>query len=146
MNYLLDTCALSEFTKPDPNAGLLAWLRAVPESSLHVSALTLGEIQQGVSRLPASARRQRLQSWLEKEIRARFAGRLLAADEGVCLLRGQIRAQAAVRGNTLPVMDALIAATALAHGLVLVTRNERDFAHVSGLQLSNPWDEPPRQR
>jgi predicted nucleic acid-binding protein len=140
VKYLLDTCALSEFTKPQPDAGLLAWLRATPEQTLHVSALTLGEIQQGVSRLPASVRRQRLQLWLDTDICVRFAGRMLPADAPVCLLWGQLRAQAAEQGSTLPVIDALIGATAVAHGLVLVTRNERDFAHVPGLQLSNPWE------
>lgn len=141
MKYLLDTCVLSEFVKPEPDARLLGWLSATPEPTLHVSTLTLGEIQQGISRLPTSARRQRLQHWLDDDVCTRFAGRLLAADAAVCLLWGQVRAQAAVQGVTLPVMDALIGATALVHGLMLVTRNERDFAQIPGLLLSNPWRE-----
>ncbi len=139
MNYLLDTCAVSEFTKPKPDVGLLDWLRATPEANLYLSALVLGEIQQGISRLAVSARRQRLQSWLDDDLQPRFAGRVLAADAAVCLLWGDLRTRAAQAGNTLPILDSLMAATALAHGLLLVTRNQADFAAVPGLQVVNPW-------
>lgn len=143
MNYLLDTCAVSEFTKPRPDAGLMAWLRAAPETSLHLSTLSLGEIQQGVSHLPVSARKQRLQAWFDEDLQPRFAGRLLPADAGVCLMWGKLRAFAAQAGYTLPVLDSLIAATALTHHLVLVTRNQADFARVDGLQVMNPWTSAP---
>jgi predicted nucleic acid-binding protein len=139
VNYLLDTCAVSEFTKPQPDAGLVDWLRATPEAKLFLSAVTLGEIQQGISRLAVSARRQRLQSWLDDDLQPRFAGRVLPADDVVCLLWGDLRTRAAQAGHPLPVLDALIGATALAHRLLLVTRNEADFAAVPGLQVVNPW-------
>lgn len=139
MNYLLDTCVVSEFTKPNPDTGLLEWLSATPEFHLYLSAVTLGELQQGISRLPTSARRQRLQTWLDDDLRVRFVGRTLAADADTCLLWGQLRAQAAQRGATLPVLDGLIAATALTHQLVLVTRNVPDFSGVPTLGLVNPW-------
>ena len=143
MNYLLDTCVVSEFTKPKRDAQLLDWLRATPEPSLFLSALTLGEIQQGISRLAVSARRQHLQAWLDGDLRTRFTGRVLAADATVCLLWGDLRTRAAQAGQTLPVLDSLIAATALAHGLLLVTRNEVDFVRVPGLLVLNPWTPPP---
>ena len=143
MNYLLDTCVVSEFTKPQRDTHLLDWLRATPEISLYLSALTLGEIQQGVSRLAVSARRQHLQSWLDDDLRARFNGRVLPADTAVCLLWGDLRTRAAQSGHTLPVLDSLIAATALVHGLLLVTRNEADFVSVPGLQVVNPWTPSP---
>jgi toxin FitB len=139
VNYLLDTCAVSEFTKPQPDAGLLEWLRATAETNLYLSALTLGAVQQGISRLAVSARRQRLQSWLDDDLQSRFAGRVLPADAAVCLLWGDLRSRAAQSGHTLPVLDSLIAATASAHRLLLVTRNEADFAAVPGLQVVNPW-------
>jgi toxin FitB len=143
VNYLLDTCVVSEFTKPQPDAHLLAWLRATPETSLYLSALTLGEIQQGISRLAVSARRQRLQTWLDDDLCARFTGRVLPADAAVCLLWGDLRTRAAQSGPTLPVLDSLIAATALARGLLLVTRNEADFVAVPGLRVVNPWTPAP---
>jgi predicted nucleic acid-binding protein len=139
VNYLLDTCAVSEFTKPLPDAGLIEWLRETPEANLYLSALTLGEIQQGISRLPVSARRQRLQGWLDEDLQTRFAGRVLPVDAAVCLLWGDLRSRAAQAGHTLPVMDSLIAASALVHQMQLVTRNESDFAAVPGLQVMNPW-------
>ena len=139
MKYLLDTCTVSEFTKLQPDAGLVEWLRATPEANLYLSALTLGEIQQGISRLVVSARRQRLQSWLDDDLQPRFASRVLPADAAICLLWGDLRMRAAQSGHTLPVLDSLIAATALVHGLLLVTRNERDFLAVPGLQVVNPW-------
>jgi predicted nucleic acid-binding protein len=139
VNYLLDTCAVSEFTKPKPNAGLLEWLRATPEMHMYLSAVTLGEIQQGISQLAVSARRQRLQSWLNDDLQQRFAGRVLAADGAVCLEWGDLRARAVQAGQALPVVDALIAATALAHRLLLVTRNKGDFAQIPSLQVVNPW-------
>lgn len=139
MNYLLDTCAVSEFTKSQPDSGLLDWLRATPEAHLYLSTLTPGEIQRGISRLPASARRQRLQTWLDDDLQPRFAARVLPADAAVCLSWGDLRARAAHAGHTLPVVDALIAATALVHRLLLVTRNADDFVAVPGLQVVNPW-------
>jgi predicted nucleic acid-binding protein len=139
VNYLLDTCAVSEFTRAQPDAGLLEWLRATPEANLHLSALTLGEIQQGISRLATSARRQRLQAWLDDDLQPRFASRVLPADAAVCLLWGDLRTRAAQAGHTLPVLDSLIAATALVHRMLLVTRNEADFTAVPGLQVVNPW-------
>jgi predicted nucleic acid-binding protein len=145
LNYLLDTCAVSEFTKPVPDAGLLTWLDATPESHLYLSAVTLGELQQGISRLPVSARRQRLQAWLDDDLQPRFADRILIADAGTCLLWGQLRAKASSDGIALPVLDGLIAATALLHQLVLVTRNERDFQHVAALGVVNPWSGCPAE-
>ncbi len=139
MAYLLDTCVVLEFTKPTPDPAVVAWLRNTPESSLHLSAVTLGELQQGISRLPPSARRQKLQSWLDDDLRARFASRVLVANADVCLLWGRIRAGAAEAGATLPVLDAMIAAMALHRHFTLVTRNERDFARVPSIRLLNPW-------
>jgi toxin FitB len=138
VKFLLDTCVVSEFTKPQPNAQLDAWLDATAESALYLSVVTLGEIQQGITRLPPSIRRQRLQGWLDDDLSVRFAGRILVIDAPVCIAWGRLRADSAAQGRVLPVIDALIAATALHHRMVLVTRNERDFEQIPGLEVFNP--------
>jgi toxin FitB len=139
VKFLLDTCVVSEFTKPQPNEQLDAWLDSMAESALHLSVVTLGEIQQGVTRLPPSIRRQRLQGWLEDELSVRFAGRILMIDTPICLAWGRLRADSAALGRVLPVIDSLLAATALHHRMVLVTRNEGDFKQIPGLEILNPW-------
>ena len=89
--------------------------------------LSLGEIRKGLTLLPASARRTQLQEWLEAELPARFEGRVLAIDAKVAERWGEMAALARLQGIALPVIDGLVAATALTHGLTMVTRNIRDF-------------------
>ena len=139
MNYLLDTCVLSELVKPRPDKGLLAWIEAQEETSLYLSALTLGELAKGISRLSAGAKRNRLQGWLEHDLARRFSGRILSIDAAVAARWGEMQAQAEKRGRPMPVIDSLIAATAAIHSLVIVTRNGDDM-HQSGVEILNPWD------
>ncbi len=138
MSFLLDTCVLSEFQKPAPRPSVVEWLAAQEEELLFLSALTLGELQRGVSKLPRSRRRERLQAWLDSDLRDRFAGRILAVDDEVALRWGEVQAKVEAEGMTLPVMDSLIACTALSHGLAVVTRNGGDFA-ATGVTLVDPW-------
>lgn len=139
MKFLLDTCVVSEFTKPQPNEKLNTWLDATAEAALHLSVVTVGEVQQGITRLPPSIRRQRLQGWLDDDLSVRFRSRILVIDAPVCSAWGRLRADSAAQGRVLPVIDSLIAATALHHRMVLVTRNERDFEQIPGLEIFNPW-------
>lgn len=138
MSYLLDTCVLSEFQKPKPQASLVEWLAAQEEELLFLSSLTLGELQRGVSKLRASRKRERLQAWLDSDLRERFAGRVLAVDDEVALRWGEVQAKVEAEGGPLPVMDSLIACTALSHGLAVVTRNGDDFAP-TGVAVVDPW-------
>ena len=138
MSYLLDTCVLSEFQRPTPQATVVAWLRAQEEEALFLSVLTLGELQRGISRLPASRKRNRLQAWLDSDLRQRFEGRILPIDDVVALRWGGVQARVEARGTPLPVMDSLIACTALTHDLAVVTRNGEDFAH-TGVAVVDPW-------
>ena len=101
--------------------------------------MALGEIRQGVAALPQSKKRTRLENWLEVDLQTRFASRILAIDEAVSDRWGWIMVQAQVKGMTLPVVDALITATALHHNLTAVTRNVSDFV-VIGLSVINPWE------
>ena len=139
MRYLLDTSIISEFAKPKQDKGLLEWLEATPEQRLYMSVITLGELQQGISRLPVSADRQRVQTWLDDGLRVRFGERLLALSSEELLLWGHLRGSVQQKGFELPALDGLIAATALYHRLVLVTRNESLFSKLSELQVINPF-------
>lgn len=139
MKYLLDTCIISEFTRPQPNSYVIDWLRATPIQHLYISVLTIGEIQKGISQLEISVRQQKLQAWLDDEVSLQFSQRILNIDESDSRLWGQLCGQYAKQGQKLPVMDSLLAATALSKQMVLVTRNEKDFRVIAGLQILNPW-------
>ncbi len=138
--FLLDTNTVSEMVSLKPNPRVLNWIAAADENRLFLSALTLGEIRQGVAALPQSKKRSRLEAWLEVDLQERFAGRILGIDAAVANRWGWIVAHAQVRGMRLPVVDGLIAATALHHNLTAVTRNVRDFS-LDGLSVFNPWEE-----
>lgn len=135
MDYLLDTNVISELVRPRPDEKVLAWFREAPETALHLSVLTLGEIRVGVERLADRKRRDKIRHWLDSEIPARFEDRLLPVDAAVADRWGQLIAAA---GRPLPAVDALLAATALRHGLRLVTRNETHF-DFPDLEVVNPW-------
>ncbi len=103
-----------------------------------MSVLTLGELRKGIDRLSEGARRTRLENWLDCDLRLRFSGRWLSVDEEVAERWGLIMANAANRGLALPVIDGLIAATALIHGMTVVTRNVSDLQG-TGAPVMNPW-------
>lgn len=140
MNYLLDICVLSEAKRKQGHAGLKAWLRSIPAAHLFISVITLGELQQGISRLVNDpSRQQALQQWLDDRLRTWFETRILALDEEAALAWGQLSGEAMARGNTAPVVvDACLAATAIRHNLVLATRNIEDFKQFP-VRLFNPW-------
>ncbi|WP_081914561.1 type II toxin-antitoxin system VapC family toxin [Thermus amyloliquefaciens] len=138
MSYLLDTNVVSEAAKRDPHPKVAAWLEAVPLGEAYLSALTLGELAQGVVRAPLE-RRPRLEAWLEG-LKRRFAGRILPLDAGVMEVWGELTGRAMAEGRSLSPLDAMLAATALRHGLVLVTRNLRRFEGVP-VRVFSPWEE-----
>lgn len=137
MAYLLDTCALSEFTKPKPSASVDAWFAKLPDGADFVSVLTLGEIEKGIAKLATSRRRASLEKWFS-DLRDRLDGRILVVDEPVALEWGRITARGELAGSPLPSIDALIAATAIVHGLAVVTRNTSDIAR-TGAPIIDPW-------
>lgn len=138
MNYLLDTCVLSEFTRRKPDEKVIAWVGGIDEEKLFISVITVGEIQRGVERLPGSQRKTELLVWLNNALIERFGQRLLSLDCETMIVWGILTARLENSGQPAPVMDALIAATALHHNLMVVTRNESDFASC-GVQVINPW-------
>lgn len=137
MNFLLDTCVLSETIKPKPDQGLVDWLTAREESTLFVSALTLGELRKGIERLPSGKKRHDLLLWLAR-LCAAYSARFLDFDPECAMTWGEITARAEASGRTLPVIDSVLAATALRNDCALVTRNVADYSGI-GVKLVNPW-------
>jgi predicted nucleic acid-binding protein len=139
MSWLLDTCALSEYAKKSPALKVIAWLDEQDEASLFISVITLGEIEKGILKLRASdlRRSQKLTAWLGK-VEQRFAGRILPLDAVTLHVWAQIASHSELAGQSLPVMDGLLMATAQCHGLTVITRNVQDFAPYP--QIFNPWE------
>jgi predicted nucleic acid-binding protein len=139
--YLLDTNVVSELMKPRPNTRVAAWIDSTPEELAHLSVITIGEIRKGIDLLDEDQpRRALLQTWLDRDLRLRFAGRLLPFDDGVAERWGQLEAVAKRQRLTLPTIDAQLAATALHHGLTFVTRNTGDI-RPTGVPVFNPWSD-----
>lgn len=139
MKFLLDTCVLSELVKPLPEPKVLAWINARKETELHVAAMTLAELQRGIARLPASRRKSELADWLDK-LRIGFAGRVFSFTHETAAYWGEMCARVEAGGRTMAAFDSIIAATAVEHGLVMVTRNERDFV-MAPIVIFNPWND-----
>ncbi len=137
MKYLLDTCVLSEFVKAAPEARVLAWVNERAETDLYVAAMSLAELQRGVARLPASRRKTDLMAWLEK-LQAGFADRILSFTGQTAVYWGEMCAGAEANARAMATFDSIIAATALEQGLILVTRNDRDFEAALPV-VFNPW-------
>ena len=138
MNYLLDTSAISELVKPAPDAGVTQWLAESDEATLFLSVLTIGELEKGIAKLADGKRRTRLQSWVRRDLVDRFAGRVLPIDSHVTARWGAMVGASERKGAPRPVMDSLIAATCLVHGLRAVTRNRADFERC-GVECFSPW-------
>jgi hypothetical protein len=132
--YLLDTNFISETRKIRTNAGVMAFLSAADTAGLFLSVLTLGELRKGVEakRRADSMTAASLGAWVDGT-ETTFADRVLPVDAAAARLWGELAAR-----RSLPVVDTLIAATAITHGLTLVTRNTRDLA-ATGVPLLDPW-------
>jgi predicted nucleic acid-binding protein len=139
--FLLDTNVVSELVKPKPNSRVMAWVDATPEQLIHLSVITIGEIRRGIDLLPASqSKRVALQSWLERDLQVRFAGRILTFDLATAERWGSVEAAARKNSVRVPTIDAQLAATALQHNLTFVTRNTNDV-RATGATVFNPWEE-----
>jgi toxin FitB len=139
VKYLLDTCLLSEFVKPGPEPRVLAWANARNETDLYVAAMSLAELRRGVARLPASRRKHDLAGWVDR-LESGFAGRVLPFTQATGAYWAEMCARLEANGRTLAAFDSIIAATAVEHGLTLVTRNDRDFI-AAPLLVVNPWND-----
>lgn len=138
MRYLLDTCVISETTRPRPNQNVLAWLDSIAEDDLFVPAIVFGELRKGVARCCDEAKKTSLMHWLDA-CRSFYGDRIVPFDYEAADLWGERIADLQKRGLTPPVIDSQIAATALRHGMTLVTRNVHDMMGFD-IKLVNPFD------
>lgn len=138
MSWLLDTCVVSELVRPRPKASVVSWVRERDEDELFLSVITIGELKKGIAKLPDSATRVALEQWVRRELAERFRDRLLAIHSGVAARWGAMVGELEARGQPLPVIDSLIAATSLQHDLTVVTRNT-DNLESCGARCFNPW-------
>ena len=136
--FLLDTNVISELVKAKPEPKVTNWIDSVDENLLYLSVLTLGEIRKGIALLRDAPRRVALEAWLNSDLALRFAERILSIDGAVADRWGQLAADAAEARTSLPVIDGLLAATALHQNMTLVTRNTKDIV-VTGVPVFNPW-------
>ena len=137
MNFLLDTNAVSEWVKPRPNSGLIAWMESADEDRIFISVVSLAELRYGVERLAAGRRRNRLEQWLQHELLLRFESRILPVDAYVAEAWGRTVSRSETAGHPIGVMDAFLAATAEINQLTLVTRNISHFPLLK--MVLNPW-------
>ena len=138
MAYLLDTNAISEVLKRDPERKVIDWLSDTEESLQFLSAFSIGELQKGISRIPDSRRKDELQDWFD-QLQTRYGSRILPFTIEAAKNWGRMLAALEKIGRPLPVVDSLIAATAEAHALTVVTRNADDFA-AAGVSVLNIWE------
>lgn len=134
MKYLTDANVLSEPTKPTPDSRVVAWLRA-HEPDIAVDPVILGELRFGILILPKGRKRTALERWFDTGV-----GGLpcLPWDAHMGLKWAELLAQLRANGKAMPIKDSLIAATALVHGLTVVTRNRADFAN-AGVRIVDPF-------
>ncbi len=143
IGWLLDTNVISEIARPGGDAKVAAWAETQDEHRLFMSILTLGEYDKGIENLPPDVpSRARIEASV-RALEARFAGRVLSLTNSVVRRWGRISGMVQrVTGLTPPVIDTLLAATAIEHDLYLVTRNVKDVRN-SGAGVFNPWHDDP---
>ena len=137
MSFLLDTCVLSELTRPKPHPNVIRWFDTQHAAALFVSVLTIGEIEKGIAALPTGRKKVALSGWLAT-LRSTYGDRLLPIDAAIAAIWGRTAARIERERGRLAVIDGLIAATAVHHGYTVVTRNVGDFVN-TGVALLNAW-------
>jgi len=139
MKTLVDTCVLSEVRHPQGIPKVRERFEALAPDTIYLSVITIGELTKGIQKLDPGKKQRDLEQWLAAVIDA-AQSRILPIDLDTAQIWGEVTAKAAAKGLAIPPMDGLIAATALQHGLHLMTRNTNDF-EPTGAMLINPWDD-----
>ncbi|MFM7316776.1 MAG: type II toxin-antitoxin system VapC family toxin [bacterium] len=137
MRILIDTCVLAEIRKPDGHPAVKSAVAQIDDKNLFLSVITIGEIAKGVRLLPSGNKKQALVNWLNT-LEVDYKDRILPVDSEIARIWGELTADAQSRGVIIPAMDGLIAATALRHGLHIMTRNVRHF-QLSRDFVIDPW-------
>jgi toxin FitB len=137
--FLIDTNVISEFVKPQPEERVIRWLNDADPESLFVSVVTFGEIRLGIENMPHGKRRAALEDWVEHQLPAWFDSNLLPVTRPIADHWARLTIATKSAGGRIAMADGLIAATAIAHGLAIVTRNIGDFVN-SGVAIVNPWE------
>lgn len=138
MSFLLDTNGVSEYTKKKPNPKVIRWIDAQIEESLFISVLTIGEIEKGIAKIADPNRKMRYELFLESLV-LRFGSRILPVSLNIGRRWGNMTGNMETQGRVLPLIDALLASTALEHNLTVITRNTADFAD-TGAKVLNIWE------
>ena len=138
MAFLLDTCALSELVAKRRNPQAVEAILTIPREDWFISVATVGEIRRGIDQSDDGERKQFLETWFQEHILGIYIHKIIVFDVEEATAWGTLVATLRRKRLPMSIVDSLIAATALVHGLTVVTRNEVDFAH-SGVQVFNPW-------
>jgi toxin FitB len=136
--YLLDTNVVSELKRANPNRKVVAFVAEQSLARLYLSIVTIAEIRFGVELISNAARRSDLTLWLDHQLRPMFEGRILPVGEDILLRWRIVIEEGRKRGHTFSHPDVMIAATAVNHGLTVVTRNIREFV-AAGVAVLDPW-------
>ncbi len=137
--WLLDTNVLSELRRPRPEPKVVAFITEQPLEDLFVSAVTFAEIRFGIETVASVTRRAELNDWLTHKVRPMFAQRVLAVTEDIMFKWRLLVEDGRKVGHTFSQPDLIIAATALRHGLTVVSRDESDYEQAR-VPIFNPWD------
>ena len=138
MNWLFDTCVLSETINTRASQKVLNWIGEISEETIHISILTIGELYKGFHMAADMRKAEKIKNWLEVDVYARFQKRILCVDKDVVAAWGELCAEAEIKGRPRALIDSLVAATARVHHLTVVTRNVSDF-QFTGVPVFNPW-------
>lgn len=139
MRVLLDTCVISEISRESGHPRVRARVKALRSRDLFLSVITVGELTKGIAVLAAGKKKEVFGKWL-LALEQEYADRILPVDADTARISGELTAAAQGRGKTVSVSDGIIAATAICHGLYVMTRNVNDFCE-TGAMLLNPWED-----
>jgi toxin FitB len=135
LKYLIDTNILLEMTKKQPDNNILKWFENTAEMDMFISVISIGELVYGVAKLPDGIKKMKLLAWLKELIHEGFGDRIVCIDRDVMEVWGEMSSKLT---RSLPKLDTLIAASAIASGMTVITENVRDFKDIPDLKFFNP--------